>query len=302
MKGRFSTSTIILAIVACLLWSTAFVGVKIGLRFSKPLSFAGIRFMLSGLILLPFCGKIPFVFHEVRTHIRTILPVSCFQTFLLYGLFFTGMTLIPGALGAIVIGAAPLVSAITAHFLMPEDEMTVSKTISIGIGITGVVIISMSRQPWSVSGSKEFVGIFLLVLGCVSSSLGNILVAREDKNINPLIFNAAQVFLGGFFLLVISLPLEGLPRFDYPISFFIALLWLAFLSAVALSIWFTLLKRPGIKVSELNLWKFIIPVFGAIFSWIILQDESPELLSIVGMFCVAVSVLSFNLSLGIRKT
>ena len=291
-----------LAVLACLLWSTAFAGVKIGLRFAKPFSFAGIRFILSGLILLPFCGKFSTFLRIVFSNLKTIFWVSFFQTFLLYGLFYTGMTLIPGALGAIVIGAAPLFSAITAHFLMPDDEMTIPKTISIAIGILGVIIISLSREPWSSHGLREFIGVFLLILGSVSSSIGNIVVARDKDRIPPLILNSIQIFLGGFFLFLISIPLEGLPRLHLPVSFFAVLLWLSILSAVAISIWFYLLKRPGVKVSELNLWKFIIPVGGALLSWIILPDESPQLLPVVGMICVTISILSYYSSTLLRKT
>lgn len=37
-------STTFLAILACLLWSTAFVGIKIGLEYTTPMQFAGTRF------------------------------------------------------------------------------------------------------------------------------------------------------------------------------------------------------------------------------------------------------------------
>ena len=82
------------AILACFLWSTAFVGVKIGLRYSKPLSFAGIRFIISGLILLPFCGNIFSYISIVRRNFRTIALTGVFQTFILYYFFYTGMTMV----------------------------------------------------------------------------------------------------------------------------------------------------------------------------------------------------------------
>lgn len=283
------------AIFACLLWSTAFVGVKVGLKYSTPLSLAGIRFMLSGLLLLPFCGPFRRVIRSVVADIRQILWVSFFQTFILYGLFFIGMTMISGALGAIVIGAAPLFSAVTAHFLMPDDEMTWRKGLSIGLGILGIVIISLSREPWSASGWKEFLGVMMLTGGCVASAVGNTIVAR-DTRIHPLTLNSAQIFLGGLGLFIVSLFVEGPPKLSQPLTYYGALIWLALLSTVSVSIWFSLLKRPEVKVSELNLWKFIIPVLGAILSWLLLPGESPEWLPIIGMFCVAVSILYYNLS------
>lgn len=81
MQRRSSLSTIALAILACLLWSTAFAGIKIGLTYSEPLSFAGTRFMLSGLILMPFWITRVSVFRMIYEHFRSILILSFFQTF-----------------------------------------------------------------------------------------------------------------------------------------------------------------------------------------------------------------------------
>jgi len=55
-----------LAILACLLWSTAFVGIKIGLQHTTPLQFAGLRFFLSGILLLPFVKSRSIFFASVK--------------------------------------------------------------------------------------------------------------------------------------------------------------------------------------------------------------------------------------------
>jgi drug/metabolite transporter (DMT)-like permease len=72
-----------------------------------------------------------------------------------------------------------------------------------------------------------------------------------------------------------------------------ALLWLSFVSAFAFSLWYRLLQRPHVKVSELNMWKFIIPVVGAILSWMLAPGEKPELPTIAGMIIITVSLLLF---------
>ncbi len=291
---KLSFKNILLAIIACLLWSTAFAGVKIGLQYSKPLSFAGIRFMLSGLMLLVFAGNLKNYIKTILENFPLVLLVSIVQTFVVYALFYTGMTMIDGALAAIVIGSAPLVSAIAAHFFMENDKMTVGKTLSLILGFGGIIIIALSRKPWVMQGFKEFLGILILLGSTTSGSLGNILIAKNKKVVKPMIFSSAQLLIGGLFLLLFSLPVEGLPKLIDATEYYLALGWLAFLSAGAFAIWFNLLKKPDIKVSELNLWKFIIPVFGAIFSWILLPHEKPELFSIIGMILVALSIILFN--------
>jgi drug/metabolite transporter (DMT)-like permease len=293
MKEKSFATITFLAIAACFLWSTAFVAVKIGLKYSSPFYFSGLRFMLSGLVLLPFCGNIFTLIKTVLANIRMILVLGFLQTFLLYGIFFYTMTFISGALVAILIGAAPLITAITSHYAMDNDEMDLRKTLYLAIGIIGVVILSLSRKPWTGHGLKEFAGMLLLLLGSVSSAMGNILVAKEKK-LNPVALNASQIFIGGFLLFVVSLVFEGEPVLITDPDFYIALAWLVFISSTAFTLWFVLLSTPGVKVSELNIWKFVIPLSGAGLSWLILPDENPELLPAAGMVFIVVSIILVN--------
>ncbi|MCD4688937.1 MAG: EamA family transporter, partial [Desulfuromonadaceae bacterium] len=146
----------------------------------------------------------------------------------------------------------------------------------------------------------EVVGIGVLLLANVAGALGNILVARHKAELDPVFLNSAQLFIGGLGLLLLSLLLEVQPSQPLPWSYYAALGWLAFLSAAAFSIWFVLLRRPGVRVSELNLWKFLIPVCGALFSWLLLPEEGPSLWPVLGMLCIAAAIVSFNLS-GLRR-
>jgi drug/metabolite transporter (DMT)-like permease len=100
--------------------------------------------------------------------------------------------------------------------------------------------------------------------------------------------------IGGLLLSIVSIPVEGINTGPFHAKYYIALTWLSFLSAAAISIWFILLRRPGVKVSILNVWKFLIPVSGAILSWLILENEKPDLPSIIGMVGIAGSLLALN--------
>jgi drug/metabolite transporter (DMT)-like permease len=84
----------------------------------------------------------------------------------------------------------------------------------------------------------------------------------------------------------------------FPMEHWLDLLWLSFMAAAAFSIWFRLLQRPGVKVSELNLFKFIIPVVGAILSWMLVPDEEPEWITVTGMIIITFSLIMFYRSSG----
>ncbi len=295
MKNIFKSTTF-MAIVATWLWSTAFVGVKIGLDYHTPLQFAGIRFFISGVLIIMFLGSVQRIVAETKVHWKFLLWVSTIQVFVQYALFYSGLNLVPGALGAMLIGSSPLFVAIVAHFAFHNDKMTPMKTISILIGVTGIAIITLGRTQVQMKGELEYIGIGLLLLNNLISGYANVLVSKSPKSLSPLTLSSTTLVTGGLMLIVVSIPVEGINTGPFPPKYFAALGWLSFLSAAAISIWFVLLKRPEVKVSILNVWKFLIPVSGAILSWIILEGENPDMLSIIGMAVIALSLLALNYS------
>jgi len=283
-----------LAILACWLWSTAFVGVKIGLEFHTPLQFAGIRFFISGVLIFLYFGKPQRFLLELKENLRFILLLSVVQIFGQYALFYSGLNLVPSALAAMIVGSQPLFIALVAHFSFHNDKMTPLKTGSILIGVAGIAIITLGRANVELKGELEFLGIALLLINNVVSGYSNVLIAKKSTGISPIVLSSTSLMIGGLMLSVVSVPLEGIHLGPFPPKYWYALAWLSFLSAAAITIWYTLLKRPGVKVSILNVWKFLIPVSGAALSWMLLADEKPDLISIIGMAVIAVSLIALN--------
>jgi drug/metabolite transporter (DMT)-like permease len=205
------------------------------------------------------------------------------------------MTMVPAAIGAIITGSSPLVTAVVAHMFMSDDKMNPAKTLSLIIGVMGISIISFDRNPLTWNGMTHFAGIILVALAVLSSAFGNIIIAKNKNSADPLLLNSVQLFLGGLFLLILGVSIEGTPKIlDQPPIFYGALLWLSFLSAAAFSIWFILLKKYNAKVSYLNMWKFIVPALGALLSWVLLPEEKATLPQIIGIACVTASIMMCN--------
>lgn len=284
-------STTFLAIVASLLWSTAFAGIKIGLQYHTPLQFAAMRFTLAGLMVMLTFGKWGLFLREVKREWRFILTIGFIQVIVQYGLFYTGMDLVPGALGAMIVGSSPLFVALVAHFTHPNDQLNTKKVISILVGVAGIAILTLGRSSVMTKNPYEWVGIALLIFNNMASGYSNVLVSRFARPLSPIILTSASLLIGGSMLFLISLPIEGIPEGALPWDYWTALIWLAFLSAAAFSIWYSLLKRPGVKVSELNVWKFLIPVSGAALSWLLVKGEHPDQGSIAGMLFIVMALV-----------
>ncbi len=293
---RSRLNTIVLAVIACLLWSSAFAGIKIGLQYETPLQFAGIRFFIAGWLVFPLAYKNNTDYFRILTvQWKMILLISFLQTFLQNALFYTGINMIPGAVGAIIIGSQPLFISLVAHFIMPGDRLTVKKLSAISLGIIGVVLVTLSRDPASLTERIAVAGVLLLVAINILSGFNNVLIARERGLIPPLVLSSSSMILGGGTLYLVSLLLEDQGSGPKPMEYYGSLAWLSLLSAIAISIWTVLLKRPGIVVSELNFWKFVIPLFGALLSWILLPGEKPQVLTSLGMVVIAGSLIILNL-------
>lgn len=290
---NFIRSTTFLAIVASLLWSTAFAGI-IGLQYHTPLQFAACRFTLAGIMVMVIYRQWGFYWREVRREWRFILTIGFIQVIVQYGLFYTGMNLVPAALGAMIVGSSPLFVALVSHFTHPDDRLTPVKTVSILVGVAGIAIITLGRQQVEMKNPLEWAGILLLILNNMASGYSNVLVSKNPRPVSPIILTSASLFFGGMLLYLVSLPLEGFHGGPFPATYWVALFWLAFLSASAFSIWYTLLKRPGVRVSELNVWKFLIPVSGAALSWMLIKGEKPDLISIAGMLFIVAALLLIN--------
>lgn len=286
-------NTIFWAIIACLLWSTAYAGIKLGLQYDTPFHFAGIRFIISGLIILPFTVKPSVYVTMIRNNWKVVAWVTTLQIVVNYSLFYQGLNLVPGALGAVVYGAQPLIIALVAAVMHKDDRLTHRKIITIVFGISGVILISFGRQAFKLGTGLELLGVLMLLTGNVATAVSNVVISLKSKEINPFVLSSSSLFLGGVVLFLISIPFETRHTGSLPIRYWIILLWLSFMAASAFSIWYKLLQRPGVKVSELNLWKFINPVTGAVLSWLLIPDENPELLTIAGIVIITFSLLLY---------
>ncbi len=294
------------AILACILWGSAFAGAKIGFQYADPIYLSGMRFTLAGLLLIPVMIVKKVHFFDALKHWRFMLLFAFIQTFLQYGLFFMGLNKVPGAISAIIIGAGPLFVAIMAHFTLQDDKMSLRKIVAIVLGISGIVFISLSQGEISSNNPSFYAGVGLLVLSNIIGSYTNIMVVKKKSyNISPFVLTSFANFTGGIMLLIASFIIEKPEIKVYPPEFYGALLWLALIPAVSFSLWYGLLQRPGVKVSELNMWKFVVPVTGCILSWLLLPGESPTVTSVMGIiiitFALQLQQLPSNFFMKIRK-
>jgi drug/metabolite transporter (DMT)-like permease len=173
------------------------------------------------------------------------------------------------------------------------EKLTFKKLATIIAGIAGVILISAGRQAFKLGTIAEIAGVVLILGANISTATSNVMVSIRSRGVNPMVLNCVSLFVGGIIIYLISIPLETAKVIAKPAEYWISLLWLSIVASAAFSLWYWLLQRPHVKVSELNLWKFIIPVIGAILSWILVPGESPDWLTVSGMLIISASLVLF---------
>lgn len=289
---------ILLALFCTILWGTAYPAVKIGYElfaidsandFGKLL-FAGLRFTLAGLMTLAVSVILQkkLVIPQ-RQHWRGIALLGLVQTTGQYIFFYLGLSNTTGVKGSILYALATFFVVIFAHFLFPDDKMNLQKILGCCIGFVGVLLITFDGT--GLGGGFTFTGEGFIMLSTLSSALGALISRSVAQGQDPVVVTGYQLTGGGLILIFIGLIGHG--HFDSVTApGILLLLYMAFLSAAAFTVWTMLLKyNPASKIAVYN---FLIPIFGTIFSVMFLNESIFNLRSLLALILACAGIYIVN--------
>ena len=289
---------ILLALFCTILWGTAYPAVKIGYElfaidsandFGKLL-FAGLRFTLAGLMTLAVSVILQkkLVIPQ-RQHWRGIALLGLVQTTGQYIFFYLGLSNTTGVKGSILYALATFFVVIFAHFLFPDDKMNLQKILGCCIGFVGVLLITFDGT--GLGGGFTFTGEGFIMLSTLSSALGALISRSVAQGQDPVVVTGYQLTGGGLILIFIGLIGHG--HFDSVTApGILLLLYMAFLSAAAFTVWTMLLKyTPASKIAVYN---FLIPIFGTTFSVMFLNESIFNLRSLLALILACAGIYIVN--------
>lgn len=297
MRNNKYKTVAIPALICCLLWGSAFPAVKKGYilfniktgETSNQILFAGLRFTIAGLLVLMFCklvnGHSLKVKKIKKNELFLVLLVCLFQTILQYVFFYIGLSNTTGVIGSILTSASTFMTVIISHYVYENDKLNISKLMGTFLGFIGVLIVILNGSNGNLN--FKFLGEGFMLLAALCSALGAVVSKKAAQNIDPVVLTGFQLFLGGLFLVITSISF-GAQLNSVSYRGIALLLYLAFLSATAFSIWTYLLKNN--KVSEVSIYNFSVPIFGSILSSLFLGE---------GIFSIRIFISLVFVSIGI---
>ncbi|MDR3542491.1 MAG: DMT family transporter [Desulfosporosinus sp.] len=299
--GHFLTNkywVVAIALFCSVLWGSAFPVLKVSYAElgmapddrSAIIVFAGIRFFLASLLI--FALIIVGIRQSPKVKWK-MLPqlflLGLLQISLQYFFFYNGLAHTSGMKGAILSSSSIFFVVVFAHFVYANDNLDRRKIIGLIAGFTGIVLIN-SGQHFTFDFSWQGEG-YIILSGLVSA-LGTILAKRLSKEVHPFVLTGWQMLLGSLLLIAVGLPGLKPHALVFTNKAFYLLLYSAFLSATAFSLWNAILKHN--KAGKITVYQFMIPVAGAILSALFIPGERFSLNMLMALVLVALGVIVVN--------
>ena len=222
-----------------------------------------------------------------------VLKVSAVQTVIQYVLFYLGLAYTSGVKGTVASGTNAFFSVLIAALIFKQEKLTAKKILACAMGFLGIVVINLNGLTPS-GGSKELLGVVLVILSTVAYAFSSVLIKRYSAYEDPVTISGYQFMVGGLFMALVGLVSGGSISFA-SLGGVLDLIYLAFLSAIAYSVWGILLKHN--PVSRVSVFSCAIPIFGTILTMLILPGESsavnPVILAIT-LLLVSSGILLLN--------
>lgn len=266
-----------LATICCLLWGSAFPAIKLGYRWfditaeatGTQILFAGCRFTLAG-ILTVVIGSIlaKKVLLPKKESLKKIAILSIFQTSLHYFCFYVGLAHTTGVKSSILNGISVFVAIIIAALVFKQEKLTTVKLLGSILGFSGIVLVNLNSTGLDFNFQMQGEG--MIILSTVCYGISSALIRMYGKSENPVVLSGYQFTLGGLVMIVIGYLTGG--KLDVWTGKGVAILiYLAFVSAIAYTVWSILLHHND--VSKVAVFGCLNPVFGAILSALILKES-----------------------------
>jgi drug/metabolite transporter (DMT)-like permease len=293
LKPSPQIRAVLQAIFVTVLWASSWVLIKLGLRASLPaLTFAGLRYTLAFLCLLPFI----VLSAKNRAAIQTFTRKDWGRLALLGVVFYTltqgsqflSLAYLPAAVVSLLLNLTPLLVGLFGIIFLLEQP-SLRQWLGILLTVIGVAVYFL---PLDVDGFS-MIGLSVALCGVLSTAASSLLGRQINRlaNSSPLIVTFFSMGIGSVVLLVVGVLFQGFGDLDLQSWLLIA--WLAVVNtAFAFVLWnHTLRTLSAVESSIIN--SLMMPQI-AVLAFVFLGETLNEK-EIFGLILVGVGVVVVQL-------
>ncbi len=269
--NRFAhLGAVLQALLVTFLWSTSFVLIKMGLKDIPALTFAGLRYSLAFLCLLPLVLR-PAVLSSLRglsgrRWARLVVLGLLFYA-VTQGAQFLGLAYLPALTVSLLLNFTTIVVALLGIFLLSERP-TVVQWSGVFLNIVGIVIYF---YPVAIPAG-QIIGLIVVVVGVLANAGSSILGRHINRggDIPPLIVTVVSMGVGAIVLLATGASTQGLPRLG--LTHWAIIGWLAVVNtAFAFTLWNHTLRTLSAMESSIINSTMLVQI--AVLAWLFLGEH-----------------------------
>lgn len=130
-----------LAILMCLTWSSDFIVTKKALEHFDPIFFSSLRFILVGLMLMPFLKNFP-----QKKFIKTLMIISFPLVVLTYGFIDIAIELNDSVATVNIIGEFQIITCLLAAYIFLKEKLSKIQIAGIIVAFIGVIVVILGNS------------------------------------------------------------------------------------------------------------------------------------------------------------
>jgi drug/metabolite transporter (DMT)-like permease len=258
------------ALFVTFLWSTSWVLIKIGLQGIPALTFAGLRYGLAFLCLLPLALRpahlAPLRSLSARGWARLVVLGLLFYA-ITQGAQFLGLAYLPPVTVSLLLNFTTVVVALLGIPLLAERPTGLQWS-GVLLNIVGIVTYF---YPASLPAT-QIVGVIVVTVGVLANAGSAILGRRINRegSVPPLAVTAVSMGVGAALLLVAGASIQGLPRLSP--GHWAIVGWLAVVNtALAFTLWNHTLRTLSATESSIINSTMLVQI--AVLAWLFLGER-----------------------------
>jgi drug/metabolite transporter (DMT)-like permease len=251
-----------------LFWGSAFAVVEIGLRYSPPILFAGLRTVVGGIAMVAAAllwGGSP----NLRRDWPVFLLLALFNVVLFIALQTYAIVYLPSGSAAVLVYLQPILVGFLAWVILGE-ELSAAKLVGLLLGFSGIVAVSSA----SLSGAVDALSPLGILLGATSAlawALGTVYFKKYEARVSTLWAVAVPFLVGGMALTALGLVVEPWEEVALTGVFVASLLYSSLIGiSAAWVIWFALV-RAG-EASRVAAYIFAVPLTAVLMGALFLDE------------------------------
>lgn len=274
-------------VTLCVVWSSTWLAIKVGLEDLPPIWFVALRFLIAFVLLVAISAHRARFWPKNRADWLLLAFTGVLMFSVNYGLLFWGEIYISSGLAAVLQTVIVIFGMFFAHFLIPTERLRPLRVLGALISGAGVALIC--GRLIEHGGWMAFWGGLGVVVGGAGAAFSNVLLKRRALQLAPSMIAGWQMFFGVLPMLLLGVVVEGNPLdFRWSGTAIFCLLYLAVIgSALTFLLLYWLL--PRIPVNNLQSISLITPPGAVAIGWFF-GGETFSLWSLVGAALVMVGV------------